>query len=66
MSMVMSRNIEVRKMKQGGRLPEGERKRVKEARGFSGILASKVRWYNRALTRSRRVEGQCSQASSVS
>ena len=43
-------------MKQGGRLPEEE---VREARGFSGILAFKVRWYNRALTRSGRVEGQC-------
>lgn len=31
-----------------------------------GTLAREVQWYNRALTRNRRVEGQCSQASSVS
>lgn len=65
MLLVMWKNMEVRKLKQGGKicLKKKERKeRVREARGISGILASKVRWYNRALTRSRRVEGPCTSA----
>ena len=74
MGDVEEENMEVRKVEarvEG--LPEEGRERVQEARGFSGILASKVRWYNRAFDTKQTCGGahiahggQCSQASSVS